>query len=283
MIPEHVSYSSWQLWRNCPQKWYLDVVRKLGQKVKSVHMDFGTAVHETIELMTGKSVEKRPADPSQYFEDKFKELLSENISVYREKERLDLSKPNRVKFFIDAGRLVIQRFGECSEIATAEVIYNEYRLMEKIDRSDDIPVHFKGFIDMVIKSKDRRGNTILWICDFKSCSWGWDREKRQNRELQFQLFLYKHFFCKRFNLDQKNVRCAFVLLKKRPPKGVEPVEFFPVSAGPVSVQRALDELLSDITQMSSCTSSGKFFKNRKFCENDFGDICPHLNTPQCTQ
>lgn len=246
-------------------------------------MDFGTAIHGTIELLKGRAVDKRPTDPGAFFESKFRELLAENLPLYREKERLDLAKPDKVQFFITAGRQILSRFDECVEISSAEVIYNEHRLMQPIDRSDDISVHFKGFIDMVIRAKDKRGNTILWVCDFKSCSWGWDREKRQNRELQFQLLLYKHFLCKRFNLDPKNVRCAFVLLKKRPPKGVAPVEFFPVSAGPVSVQRALDELLSDITDMGARVSSGLFLKNRKFCKNEFGDVCPHLNTSLCPQ
>jgi hypothetical protein len=77
---------------------------------------------------------------------------------------------------------------------------------------------FKGFIDMVIKTKDKRGNTILYICDFKTCSWGWPVEKKQDRNLQYQILLYKHFLCKKFDLDPKFVRTAFVLLKRKPGK-----------------------------------------------------------------
>ena len=142
---------------------------------------------------------------------------------------------------------------------------------------------FKGFIDSVLRSKDKRGNTILWVCDFKTCRWGWDRDTRQDRWKHYQIFLYKHYLCKKFNLDPKFVRTAFILLKRMPPKGAPPIEFFPVSAGPVSVQRALDTLGSILTEMFEKEKTGDFEKNRKSCVDSYGNKCPYLSKPLCPE
>ena len=270
--------------RECPKRWYIDHVLKQRGRTHSVHMDFGTAVHSVLELLKGRNIKERPAVPGDMFEQIFVDLLWQNGLKYRDREREDLAKLGKgkgVDFYIRAGRNILARFDECDEIRTAEVVYNEYRLDVPIDRDDGVSTNFKGYVDMVIKTKDARGNTILYVCDFKSCSWGWPREKRENRDLHFQILLYKHFLCKRFGLDPKLVRTAFVLLKKRPSGDSPPVEFFPISAGPVSVQRALDEINSDITLMAEACETGEPRKNLKACRNDYGDVCPHAGTARC--
>lgn len=273
----HISFSEWGMFRNiCQHRWKLDYLEGSRSKIYSIHMDFGTAVHECLELSRSRKPTLTKEEAIPHFEKKFKELLKENLSNYREKE-----KTADQEFFFNAGRNILTRFDECQELAEAEVVYNEFPLQLPIERSDDIKIDFKGFVDMVIKTKDKRGNTILYVCDFKTCSWGWDREKRQDKELHFQILLYKHFICKKFSLDPKNVKTAFVLLKKRPPKQGSPVEFFPISAGLVSVQRALDELDRDITTMATAIDTGKFEKNRKSCVNAFGDRCPHMDSVRC--
>lgn len=269
------------LWRNgCQHRWRLDVLEKMGRQNYGLAMDFGTALHETIENYWNRSGNKPEGDPKDFFEGRFRKLLDQNTAKYREKEQEQLAKdgPNNL---ISSGYYILDKFNENEELASAEILYNEYKLMVPIDRDDGITVNFKGFIDMVIKTKDKRGNTILYVCDFKTCSWGWPIEKKNNKELHFQILLYKHFICKKFNLDPKGVRTAFVLLKKRPPKGTPPIEFFPISAGPVSVQRALDAINSDITEMADRTARMDFKKNRDFCVNDFGDVCPHKGTENC--
>lgn len=240
-------------------------------------MDFGTAVHEAIELF-------RCRKPNPYvdidvtvfyFKEKFRWLHSTNGPLYKPK---DLETP--ADFFLKAGENILRRFHECGELATAEVVYNEHELYVDIER-DDMQMKFKGFIDMVIKTKDKRGNTILYVVDFKTCSWGWDLEKKQDRDLHYQILLYKHFLCKKFDLDPKAVRTAFVLLKKRPRGKDAPVEWFPISAGPVAVQRAIDELNRDLTQIRLRSESGDWPKDRNQCTNKFGEACPYLNTSNC--
>lgn len=273
----HISYSAWQLFRKgCQWRWKLDYLEGQRKQNYGVHMDFGTAVHGAIEKFKTR---KDPVDlPTaiSLFEESFKKMHAENLQKYKESDR-DIDP----EFFLKAGRNILTRFHECDELSSAEVVYNEHELKVPIERSDDVKIDFKGYIDMVIKTKDKRGNTILYVCDFKTCSWGWPREKREDKELHFQILLYKHFLCKKFNLDPKLVRTAFVLLKKRPSGDSSPIEWFQISAGPVSVQRALDEMNKDITEMSTRAASGDFKKNRDECVNDYGETCPHFDTPQC--
>lgn len=281
--------------QECQQHWKIDYVDGKRRKNYGVHMDFGTAIHETIELFHCKK-----PDPSIttdiavfLFKEKFKYLFEKHFSLYEEKEHRQFRKPVeegglRQEFFLDAGERIIRRFDECDELRTAQVMFNEYQLYDDIERSDDIKIKFKGFIDLVIRTKDKRGNSILYVCDFKTCSWGWPREKREDKNLHFQILLYKHFICKKFGLDPSQVRTAFVLLKKKP-KVVDkktgetesPIEWFPISAGPVSTQRAVDELNRDITELDTRLKNGTIKKNLKSCVNKYGDVCPYLGTPHC--
>ncbi len=295
--------------KGCQWRWKLDQIDGLKSKAFGVHMDFGTACHEAIELY-------RCRKPNPYvdidvtvfyFKEKFRWLYSQHRTLYSpptaksDAMRCVHVLPNGERcwsyykhkdahedlmtFFLRAGENVLRRFHECGELAEAEVLYNEHELYVDIER-DDMEIKFKGFIDMVIKTKSKRGHTILYVVDFKTCSWGWPIEKKQDRDLHYQILLYKHFLCKKFNLDPEAVRCAFVLLKKKPrvdKKGVVdvPVEWFPVSAGPVSVQRAIDELNMDLTQIGKRNQTGEWNKDRKQCVNDFGEVCPYKDTPNC--
>jgi hypothetical protein len=265
------------MWRSvCQHRWKLVYLDKLRKDAYGIHMDFGTAVHGAIEKHKTRKGSVPLAEAVQLFEDRFRGLHKKNFDKYS-----DSNKKVDVEGMVLAGKRIIERLDDCQELASAEIVYNEYDLSGDIDRTDGLKIRFHGYIDLVIKTRSKQDKTILYVCDFKTCSWGWPREKRQDHELQQQLFLYKHFLCKKFDLDPTNVRCAFVLLKKRPAEGASPIEWFPVSAGPVSVQRALDALNSDLTEMAEREKTGNFVKNRESCVNDFGETCPFYNTQHC--
>ena len=69
---------------------------------------------------------------------------------------------------------------------------------------------FKGYIDLVIKTTDGKYHVIDW----KTCSWGWDREKKNSKLITYQLTLYKKFFCQKHNIDPSLVETHFALLKR---------------------------------------------------------------------
>lgn len=273
----HVSYSELASFATeCKWKWKLDYLEGRRSSAYSVHFDFGTSIHEGLELHLTRKSPISVDDAVKHFREKFSSLYAKNGDKYDKK----VSQKD-IDGLLVSGENILRHLDDCQELKGAEVVHNEYPLFEDIQREDGVEVKFKGFIDIVLKSKDKRDNTILYICDFKTCSWGWSGEDRQNRWKHYQLFLYKYFLCKKFNIDPKNVRTAFILLKKKPAAGVSPIEFFPVSAGPVSVQRSLDVLNSTITEMAAHDKDGDFEKNRDCCKNKYGNVCPYYNTDLC--
>jgi hypothetical protein len=271
---DHISYSSWQLFRNgCQWRWKLDYIDGIRKKSQSVHLAFGTAIHSAIEKYKNKSNPVSLDESGAYFLSAFDKIC--------EDEKDALGKFDK-EFFRNAGLEIICDLESCKEFVDGFPMYNEFELFEDI-LIPDVSVKFKGFIDIVLKTKDKRGNTILFVSDFKTCSWGWNAEKKQDKDLHSQLFLYKHFLCKKFDVDPNLVRTSFILLKKKPSSGSSRIEWFPISAGPVSVQRALDNLCSDISKIKLCCDNNNFEKDRKLCCNKFGDTCPYFKTEYCKE
>lgn len=274
----HISYSEMvEFATNCQHRWNLNYLQNLRSSVYSIHFDFGTAIHEAVERHWTRKDPITVDEAVLFFMEKMRELYKQNGDKYEH----PISN-KEVEDLIRGGENILRGLNKCEELKGAEVVHNEYQLFEQIDREDGVDIKFKGFIDIVFRMKDKRGNPILYVCDFKTCSWGWDGDTRQDRWKHYQLFLYKYYLCKKFDLDPKFVRTAFILLKKRPPKGTDPVEFFPISAGPVSVQRALDTLHSNLTEMKVRIEKGEFDKNRDACRDKFGNICPFYKTDKCT-
>jgi hypothetical protein len=274
-VRPHISYSELSSFANgCQWKWKLDYLEDRRSKDFSVDLDYGTAVHASLESYLRRKDPVPVEAAIEIFNETFSKLYAENGPKY--------AKPLSAKdhaMLVASGPAILKYIKDCPDLQGLEPVHNEYPLFEDIAR-DGEPMKFKGFIDIVFKGKDKRGKDILWICDFKTCSWGWDREKRSDVWRHYQLFLYKYFLCKKFNIDPKNVRVAFILCKKRPSKGADPVEWFAVSAGPVSVQRALDVLNDNITEMIEREKDNSFKKNRTKCE-EWGRKCPYLDGEFC--
>lgn len=262
---------------DCQHRWKLDYLENRRSERFSIHFDFGTAVHEALELHLTRKEPISVDEAVHVFRTRLQELVREQGPRYPQDQSFDLQQ------LLKTGENIIRCVKLEPMFQDTEVVHNEYPLFEPIDREDGTDVKFKGFIDLVLKGKDKRGNSILWICDFKTCQWGWDRDARADRWKHYQLFLYKYYLCKKFNIDPKMVRTAFVLLKKRPPKNAGPIEFFPVSAGPVSVQRALDVLNENITEMMEREKSGDFVKDRSRCISKFGERCVYYESTLCPQ
>lgn len=279
---DRISFSELGLYDECNHHWYLDYVVGNYSERFGIHLDFGTAVHSAIEKYKTRKDQVSVTEAIKIFQETFHSLWEKNNLKYTERDR-----KNDPEEFIKAGTNIIEKFHECPELAACEPIHNELLISEPIDRIDGIEIKFRGYVDLVVKGKDGRGKDVIYICDFKGCSWGWTGEQRSDEKKQRQLLLYKHFFCKKYDLDPEYVRCAFVLLKRRPPKGACPVEFFKISAGPKSVQRALDAMNSDITQMRGQLTELALGKcstlpqNFQACVNPFGQVCPYAGTPSC--
>ena len=279
------------MWCDCEHRWSLDYLEARRAPVFSKYMDFGTSLHDALEKYKNPNKEEKISleEACDTFERTFREAMPETAAYEKanydklpeedQKPHKAPLTPKEINEWIIVGKHVLRKLHTLKELDDARVLFVEHAIMMPIDRTDGIETNFKGFIDIVIKTKDKRGKSVVYICDYKTCSWGWSIEKKRDEKLQMQLRLYKHFFCKEFNIDPKQVRCAFILLKrvhsKKNPDNV--ADWLAISAGPKTVKRAVDNLSKAITGMNS----GVYKKNLKMCVNDYGDVCPYKDTPLC--
>lgn len=138
---------------------------------------------------------------------------------------------------------------------------------------------FKGFIDAVIRvpkqprkgSKKPASGYFYWILDWKTTSWGWDAQKKQDKFKRMQLALYKHYLSLKLGIPLEDIKCGFVLLK-RTAKAGNNLELLEVSVGDKTRQEAVDLVASSVSMISR-----RFWiKNRNACR-----FCPFRGTELC--
>ena len=147
-----------------------------------------------------------------------------------------------------------------------EVFSAEEEIYEKLE---DTGKHYKGYIDLVLKTSDGKYHIIDW----KTCSWGWDARRKNERMVTYQLAYYKHFFSKKHNIDPANIETHFALLKRTAKSNK--VEIFRVTSGNKKIENSLkllDKAVYNIKQE-------KYIKNRLSCTSGFG--CEFYNTEHC--
>ena len=140
--------------------------------------------------------------------------------------------------------------------------------MEPIEGEEEY--NFKGFIDAIVATPDGK----IHIFDWKTCSWGWNAKKKNDKIVTYQLTLYKKYFCQKMNVDPKDVETHFALLKRTATKGI--VEFFRVTSGQRKTENALKLLSTALYNIKN----QRYIKNRLSCTDGYG--CQFYNTKHCT-
>ena len=251
---KHISYSELSKWHSCPYQHKIAYVD--GNKLfkGNIYTAFGTAIHKACEtLVLGDEVEE------ESFRDEFlKELSLLNESVQDEERNIFLKQG--IEIIPNIMPAVKEYVGEHEVYSTEEEIY------EKIVYNNLDLCNFKGYIDLVVKKDDK-----YHIVDWKSCSWGWDSRKKNEKIITYQLALYKHFFSIKHNIDAKDIETHFALLKRTNKK--QKVEIFRVSTGERRVSNALKLLVKAI----GFIDKKKFYKNRLSCGR-----CEFYKTVYCT-
>ena len=265
----HVSFSEIKNWKECAYRHKLIYIDKIDMSTPSPYLDFGTAVHEGCEtLLETKKVDKnkliidiKNAWEKYGFEDP--DWIAQQPGWYKyvpveEWCQWAENMWNEIPQFLD------------DTFPGWECIKAEEELYEEIEGK---PVKFKGFIDGVIKVPKKRGKGHnYWIIDWKtSGAWGWRRDKKQDILMTAQLILYKHFWAKKHNIELKDIRCGFVLLKRAGKRG-KICELVPVSVGPKSLAKGLKIM----NNMISAVNRKIFLKNRNSCT-----YCPYFQTKHC--
>tara|TARA_B100000963_G_scaffold361811_1_gene399886 strand:+ start:2173 stop:2949 length:777 start_codon:yes stop_codon:yes gene_type:complete len=255
----HISYSELRIWSECPRKHKLLYIDKLKGFQGNEYTAFGSSIHALCENAVQNLIEE--SDYDEFFSLHFERELEQLGPDFEKREDLvEQMRDQGKKLSPQILPALKESFGDF------EVVSVEEKLYEKIMNFSLDNLVFKGYIDLVIKTNDGKYHVIDW----KTCSWGWDREKRNSKMITYQLTLYKKFFCQKHNIDPKLVETHFALLKRTAKK--DNVEIFRVTSGPKKTSNATDLLHKALINIDRKL----YIKNRLSCRG-----CEFYKTKHC--
>ena len=239
-----ISYSQLSMFSECPLRWKLNYIDKLRVSEPSIHLLFGTAMHEVIqnwlEVMYNDSVKNaNKLNLEQRLHDKMMELFQHDKEVYGKNpctleemkeffqdgvEILDFLKKKRGEYFSKRGYKLIG----CEVPIEVDLKKN---------------IKMVGYLDLVIL--DEITNTLK-IYDIKTSTMGWNKWMKKDENKTQQLLLYKQFYAKQYNHPVDKIEVEYFIVKRKlwekamfPQKRVQ--KFSPAS-GTVSMNKVAKRL-----------------------------------------
>ena len=260
-MKKHISYSELKNWNDCAYKHKLIYIDEIKKFIGNEYTAFGQAIHDTCEqlLISGST------ESESYFKHKFMHHL-EDLKC----KGVDF-KDDLVKSMWERGpKLPSQLMPALNNyLGEFEVVETECLLYERMSSEEDEDFYFKGYIDAVLKTKDGKYH----IFDWKTCSWGWDARKKNDRMITYQLTLYKHYFSVKNKIDPDNIETHFGLIKRT--AKTKQVEIFKVPNGKRKIENALKLLNVAVYNIQN----KRHIKNRLSCTSGYG--CEFYNTKFC--
>ena len=246
-----------KIWNECSYRHKLEYLDGLRSFMGNEYTAFGTAVHSYCEQALLREVK----DPNKLFTDEFVKGLEKLIvdGVELDQKLINQMEPQGEGILPE----VLPGINDYFEDGF-EVLQTEESLYENMEGTD---YKFKGFIDLVVKTPDGK----IHIIDWKTCSWGWNRQRRSEPMTTYQLTLYKNFYAKKHGIDPSKIETHFALLKRTAKKGSK-VEIFRVTSGPRKTSSAMALLNKAIQNIENKTS----IKNRLSCK-----YCAFYKTEHC--
>ena len=256
-MENYISYSELKDWYQCAYFHKLKHIDDISTFAGNIFTAFGKAIHHVCETQLFESTERKKEVFTERLQTEVKEL---NLEIQqKEYDQFQSQGLNIIDYILPA---LQEKFGEFEIVSAEEQLYEPIKEFLLAEYS------FKGFIDLIIKTKDGKYHVIDW----KTCSWGWDLEKKSDRMVFSQLLLYKHFFAQKQNIDLKNIDTYFILLKRTAKK--DNVEIFRVTSGPERMQDSITLLKNALSNIHN----KKYIKNRLNCSK-----CEFNNTQHCVR
>tara|TARA_R110000824_G_scaffold285090_1_gene473241 strand:+ start:11956 stop:12735 length:780 start_codon:yes stop_codon:yes gene_type:complete len=255
----HISFSELKKWQECAHKHKLVYIDEIKKFVGNEHTAFGKAIHDVCEklLLSEKTFDAKSLFNTQFLKE-LKDLEEAKVALRPDLVR-DMRKQGEplTEYVLPA----VKDFFKDYEVVSAEE--ELYEVLEE-------DLKYKGYIDLVLKTADGKYHIIDW----KTCSWGWDSKRKNDKMTTYQLTFYKHFFSLKHGIEPENIETYFALLKRTAKKNK--VEIFNVPSGSKKTQNAINLLNKAIYNIKN----KRYIKNRLSCHTVFGP-CEFLNTEFC--
>tara|TARA_A100001515_G_scaffold74419_1_gene59135 strand:- start:646 stop:1428 length:783 start_codon:yes stop_codon:yes gene_type:complete len=258
----HISFSELQNWVKCPMYHKITYIDKTFQFQGNLHTAFGKAMHHVCELEIAEKIS--PSFAPTLFKQKFIEEVEKLPNLEElDQDLFEKMMPQGAILATHAIPALKRHFGKFELVGVEDMLYEDIE-RDQLEIGDK---KFKGFVDLIIKTEDGKTHIIDW----KTCSWGWDADKKSDKLTNYQLTLYKHFFAKKHGLEPANIETHFGLLKRTAKK--DHVEIFRVTSGPKKTNNALNLLHKALYNIEK----KNFIKNRLSCKR-----CELYKTEFCT-
>ncbi len=230
----HISFSEFTLYKNCPHQHLILKHLGIDQDDPSIHLYFGNCVHESFEyaLRDGKDIEYRV---KKFRDDFYKQMIDNMRGMPGFEEVYD---------YLDQGENIIRTFNTDELAGEYEVVSVEEDLYEKLSGR----FHFKGFIDLVLRSK-KTGRYL--IVDWKTSGHEWNVSdpKKFGYKFKDEIFLcqmpfYKFFWARKHGIDMDEIDCQYIVLnrlvnKKDPNSGFGKPQYVPINSSFDDIEKAL--------------------------------------------
>jgi len=282
---KNISYSQLSMYTQCPKKWSLQY--REGHKVyeQSIHMTFGTALHETIQhyldVMYGVSgAEADRINLTEYFEDRLRDLYKEGY----QKNEGHYSTPEQLREFFEDGieilNFIKKKRGQFFSKKGWYLVGCEIPIIITPNKRYK-NVIYQGFIDVVLYHEPT--NTFK-IIDIKTSTKGWGDKEKKDESKQFQLVLYKKYFSEQFNVSIDNIDIEFFIVRRKVWENADfpigRVQLWKPASGKVKLNKATKNVEDFITQ--AFTQDGYAEKEYEPVINDNCKWCPFFKTHLCS-
>ena len=269
-IEKNISFSQLSMYSQCPKKWHLNYVEDHKTSEQSIHMTFGTAMHETIQHYLDVMDEKSGAEADrinieEYFEERMRECYRKD---YEKNKNIHFSTSEELREFYEDGINILTAFKKNKRKYFSKRGWYLVGCEVPIIISPNTRINnvrYMGYLDVVLYHEPSNTFTII---DIKTSTKGWNHYAKKDEMKQFQLILYKKFFSEQYDIPIKDIDVEFFIVKRKIWEDTEypmsRIQQFKPAAGKVKINKAVNTLNKFLNEAFNFDGS---FKDRTFVAN----------------
>jgi len=265
-----ISYSQVSMFLNCPHKWSLQYKDGYYQSESSIHMTFGTALHEALQhyittIYNVSGAEADRIDLEEYFEERFRETY---LKDYKSNKNVHFSNSFEMREFFEDGLAILnfvkkKRGGYFSKRDWYLVGCELPLLLNPHPQFKNIL--YKGYLDVVLYHEPTNKFKII---DIKTSTRGWDDKTKKDETKQLQLILYKKYYSQQFGVPEENIGVEFFIVKRKvweeSPYPISRIQEYKPASGKVKMNKAVNTVNSFIEEVFNYDGS---YKDKQFEPN----------------
>ena len=283
-----ISYSQFSMYNACPKQWELKYIKGHKDFNMSIHLLFGTAMHETIQTWLYELYEVGPgsADKMDIAGMLRENMTSEYIKRMEEGGGEIFTEQGEMEVFYDQGLKILnfltrnrRKYFSAKHYELIAIEMPIYRQASEHNEN----VFMNGFIDIILQDKETKKYIIL---DIKTSTAGWNKYMRADKNKTSQLLIYKKYFAQQIGCSEKDIDVKYLIVRRVIPEDsmfpIRPVSEFSPSNGKPSVNvvsKNVDDFVKtsfnkDGSHNTEREYEAKVGKNGKNCK-----WCPFKNEP----